>query len=186
MMETIRLADWQFTIDREATRRYTMQCSTDHCLCPYCRNFYENADPAQPRLRQVLSGFGAFLDGPCEVMPLQHNVILAAYRITGEILRKGHTELFVDDVPLIPEKYEIFKKMTPTNRRMFGCYLYNFGENKQATGEAVKWQLDWYRERIIAGEAEGVVLHTNTMADLDFEAYDVACKWMEEHGEEDI
>ena len=103
MMETIRLADWQFAIDLEATRQYTMQCSTDHCLCPYCRNFYENADPAQPRLRQVLSGFGAFLDGPCEVMPLQHNVILAAYRITGEILRKGHTELFVDDVPLIPE-----------------------------------------------------------------------------------
>ena len=26
------------------------------------------------------------------------------------------------DVPLIPEKYEIFKKLTPNNRRMFGCY----------------------------------------------------------------
>ena len=90
------------------------------------------------------------------------------------------------DVPQIPAKYEVFKRMTEGKRRMFGCYLYNFGENKQATGEAVKWQLDWYRERIIAGEAEGVVLHTNTMADLDFEAYDVACKWMEEHGEEDI
>jgi len=90
------------------------------------------------------------------------------------------------DVPLIPEKFELFKKMTPNNRRMFGCYLYNFGENKQATGEAVKWQLDWYREKIFAGEAEGVVLHTNTMADLDYEAYDVACQWMDEHGDEEI
>ncbi|NLD87177.1 MAG: hypothetical protein GX633_02830 [Clostridiales bacterium] len=90
------------------------------------------------------------------------------------------------DVPLIPEKFEIFKRMTPNNRRMFGCYLYNFGENKQATGKAVKWQLDWYRERMLAGEAEGVVLHTNTMADLDYEAYDVACAWMDEHGDEDI
>jgi len=88
------------------------------------------------------------------------------------------------DVPLIPEKFEIFKRMTPNNRRMFGCYLYNFGEEKQATGEAVKWQLDWYREKIYAGEAEGVVLHTNTMADLDYEAYDVACEWMEMHGDE--
>ena len=88
------------------------------------------------------------------------------------------------DVPLIPEKFEIFKKLTPKNRRMFGCYLYNFGEEKQATGEAVKWQLDFYREKILAGEAEGVVLHTNTMADLDYEAYDVACAWMEEHGDE--
>lgn len=88
------------------------------------------------------------------------------------------------DVPLIPEKYELFKKMTRNQRRMFGCYLYNFGEKKQATAEAVKWQLDWYREKILAGEAEGVVLHTNTMADMDFEAYDAAIEWMNEHGDE--
>lgn len=90
------------------------------------------------------------------------------------------------DVPLIPEKFEIFKKMTRNKRRMFGCYLYNFGEEKQATAEAVKWQLDWYRERILAGEAEGVVLHTNTMADLDYPAYDAAIEWMELHGDEEI
>jgi len=88
------------------------------------------------------------------------------------------------DVPLIPEKWELFKKLTPNNRRMFGCYLYNFGEAKQATGAAVKWQLDWYREKLLAGEAEGIVLHTNTMADLDYEAYDVACEWMALHGDE--
>jgi hypothetical protein len=67
---------------------------------------------------------------------------------------------------------------------MFGCYLWNFGEKKQATREAVKWQLDWYRERIMAGEAEGVVFHTNTMADLDYDAYNAAVEWMEEHGDE--
>jgi len=90
------------------------------------------------------------------------------------------------DVPLIPEKFEIFKQLTPNNRRMFGCYLYNFGEHKQATGAAVKWQLDWYREKILAGEAEGVVLHTNTMADLDYEAYDACLEWMAIHGDEEI
>ena len=89
-------------------------------------------------------------------------------------------------VPLIPEKYEIFKAMTPNNRRMFGCYLWNFGEKKQATPEAVKWQLDFYREKIMAGEAEGIVLHTNTMADLDYPAYDAAIEWMNEHGDEEI
>jgi len=90
------------------------------------------------------------------------------------------------DVPLIPEKYEVFKKMTQNQRRMFGCYLWNFGEEKPATGAAVKWQLDWYREKILAGEAEGVVLHTNTMADLDLEAYDAAIEWMNEHGDDEI
>ena len=90
------------------------------------------------------------------------------------------------DVPLIPEKYEVFKKLTPNSRRMFGCYLYNFGEWKQATGEAVKWQLDFYRDKMIKGEAEGVVFHTNTMADLDYEAYDAALEWMDIHGDEEI
>jgi hypothetical protein len=69
---------------------------------------------------------------------------------------------------------------------MVGCYLYNFGEHKQATGAAVKWQLDYYRELLLKGEIEGVVLHTNTMADLDYEAYDVACEWMDKHGDEEI
>lgn len=90
------------------------------------------------------------------------------------------------DVPLIPEKYEYFKKMTPCNRRMFGCYLWNFGEQKEASAEAVTWQLDFYREKILLGEAEGVVLHTNTMADLDYEAYDAAVRWMELHGDEEV
>ena len=90
------------------------------------------------------------------------------------------------DVPLIPEKFEIFKKITPNTRRMVGCYLYNFGEHKQATGDAVKWQLDYYRELLLKGEIEGIVLHTNTMADLDYEAYDVACEWMDKHGDEVI
>ena len=90
------------------------------------------------------------------------------------------------DVPLIPAKYEAFKDLTPNQRRMFGCYLWNFGERKQATAEAVKWQLDFYREKIMAGEAEGIVLHTNTMADLDYEAYDAAIEWLNEHGDEEL
>lgn len=84
----------------------------------------------------------------------------------------------------IPEKWEVFKKLTPVTRRMNGCYLYNFGESRQATGEAVKFQLDFYREKLLEGETEGVVLHTNTMADLDYEAYDVACEWMAKYGDE--
>lgn len=90
------------------------------------------------------------------------------------------------DVHLIPEKFEIFKKMTPHHRRLFGCYLYNFGEKKQATAAAVKEQLDFYYEKLKSGEAEGIVFHTNTMADLDYEAYDVALAWLDEHGDEEV
>ena len=106
MTELISIADWQFRVDRDATWDYTLKCSTDHCLCPYCRNFYETVDAANPRLRSVLEGFGIFLDGPCEVMPLEHNWILAAYRVTGNVVQTGKLRLYVDGVPLIPEESE--------------------------------------------------------------------------------
>ena len=88
------------------------------------------------------------------------------------------------DVNLIPERFEQLKKLAPNKRFMCGCYLWNFGEEKEATGEAVTWQLDWCKEKMHAGEIEGVVLHTNTMADLDYEAYDAARTWMAKYGDE--
>ena len=89
------------------------------------------------------------------------------------------------NVPEIPAKWEIFKKMVK-KRRMLGCYLWNFGEGKPATSEAVLWQLDFYREKILLGEAEGVVLHTNVMADADLEAFDTAIEWLKVHGDEEV
>ena len=90
------------------------------------------------------------------------------------------------DLALFEEKYAKFKKMTANKRRMLGLYLYNFGEHKKATAAAAKWQLERYSQLLKAGEVEGIVLHTNTMADLDHEAYVVERAWMEQHGDEEI
>ncbi|NLM78240.1 MAG: hypothetical protein GX173_09160 [Ruminococcaceae bacterium] len=90
------------------------------------------------------------------------------------------------DVVLFEEKFEIFKRLTAGKRRMLGLYLWNFGEHKEATAKAVQWQLDRYHQLLVQGEVEGIVLHTNTMADLDYEAYDVAVAWMLKHGDEEI
>lgn len=102
----ISIADWKFRVEVSATEEHTMNNSTDHCLCAYCRNYYETVDIAQPRLRQVLRRFGIQLEGPSEVMPLAPNVILACYRVRGEILHRGNVHLFVDDVRLFPESTE--------------------------------------------------------------------------------
>ena len=90
------------------------------------------------------------------------------------------------DLRLFEEKYAKFKEMTKNKRRMLGLYLYNFGEHRKATGKATLWQLERYTELLKAGEIEGIVLHTNTMADLDHEAYDVERAWMQLHGDEEI
>lgn len=99
----ITIADWEFDIDTAATTVRTMQYSTDHCTCAYCRNYYETVDLAQPRLRQVLGKFGITMEGPCELMPLEPNIMLACYRVDGSIIRFGKTRIYVDDVRLTPE-----------------------------------------------------------------------------------
>ena len=100
----ISLADWEFSIDPEATWAYTQKCSEDHCTCPYCVNFYENVDGVSQNLRAVLRRFGIYLNGPCEVMPFEPTVVAACYRITGSILRKGQTQLLIENLPLRPEE----------------------------------------------------------------------------------
>lgn len=102
----LTIADWKFRVDVSTTEKHTLRNSTDHCLCAYCRNYYETVDAAQPRLRPVLSKFGIVLEGPSELMPLEPNVILACYRVYGEILHRGNVHLFVDDVRLFPEPGE--------------------------------------------------------------------------------
>lgn len=99
----IELADWLFSVDYDTTWEYTHKCSLDHCTCAYCKNFYENADRAQPNLRPVLNRFGVFLNGPCEVMPFEPTLVAACYRITGQIEHRGESFLHVEGVPLRPE-----------------------------------------------------------------------------------
>ena len=100
----ISLGDWRFRVDPNATGVYTTRCSLDHCTCPYCQNFYENMDRVSPTLRPVLSKFGIYLNGPCEVMPFEPTLVAACYRVTGQILSRGESFLHVDDVPLRPEE----------------------------------------------------------------------------------
>lgn len=102
----ITIADWEFSVDVETTTLHTMNNSTDHCTCAYCRNYYETVDIAHPRLRSVLRKFGVVLEGPSELMPIEPTLMLACYRVRGQILHHGQTRIHVDNVPLIPEDGE--------------------------------------------------------------------------------
>lgn len=94
----IAFADWKFRVDVTATMERTTLYSKDHCDCAYCRNFYDSVDAAYPELRPFLAKFGIFLDGPSEVMPLEPNLILACYRVDGEILSLGGEDFWLGDI----------------------------------------------------------------------------------------
>ena len=99
----IALADWLFEVDVDATDRYTTNCTVDHCLCAYCRNFYETVDGAYPAIRPFLARFGVNLYGPSELMPFEPTLMLACYRVDGEILQWGKSQLYAKGVQLLPE-----------------------------------------------------------------------------------
>lgn len=84
------------------------------------------------------------------------------------------------------EKYKWFREHTEGKKRMLGLYIYDFGDHKQADPEVVRWQLDRYAELLRAGEIDGIVLHTNAMADCDYPAFKVVHEWMKEHGDEEL
>lgn len=102
----ISLADWEFSVDVEETTLHSMNCSVDHCLCAYCRNYYETVDGAHPTLRRFLAQFGLVLEGPSEVMPLEPTLVMTAYRIIGEITRFGTAKMHADNIPIYFEVSE--------------------------------------------------------------------------------
>ena len=99
----LKLGDWRFRVDVEATAERTRKYSYEHCQCGYCKNFYDAIDVAYPELREVMEHFGVNLEGPCELMPFEPTLMLACYRVDGQILQWGKSQLSVKGVTLLPE-----------------------------------------------------------------------------------
>ena len=99
----LKLSDWRFRVDVEATAERTRKYSFEHCQCGYCKNFYDAIDVAYPELRPVMEHFGINLEGPCELMPFEPTLMLACYRVDGKILRWAKSQLSAKGVTLLPE-----------------------------------------------------------------------------------
>jgi len=99
----LKLGDWRFRVDVEATSERTRKYSFDHCQCSYCKNFYEAIDVAYPELREVMEHFGVNLEGPCELMPFEPTLMLACYRVDGRIRQWGQSQMYISGIPLLPE-----------------------------------------------------------------------------------
>lgn len=47
--------------------------------------------------------FGVNLEGPCELMPFEATLMLACYRVDGQILQWGKSSMSVNGVSIVPE-----------------------------------------------------------------------------------
>ena len=72
---------------------------------------------------------------------------------------------------------------TPGKKHYAGCYLYNYGDDRELTGEEMAKQLDLYLKLWKVGQIEGIIVCSNTVADLGFEAVDVYLDFMKKYGD---
>ena len=103
---TLRISDWQFRVDVEATLAHTTKNASDHCECAYCRNYYEALEETVPELMPFLAGFGINYHGPSELMPFEPTLMLACYRVQGAIEQWGRERIWAGDVLITPEGAE--------------------------------------------------------------------------------
>ena len=80
---------------------------------------------------------------------------------------------------------EYFER-TKGQKHMIGCYLYDFGNKREISPEAVVYQLNRNKEFLKQGLIDGFILHTNGVADLGYAAVAAAKEWMEKNGDEII
>ena len=99
----LEAGDWRFRVDVEKTRERTSRYSFEHCQCAYCKNFYDAVDLAHPTLRSVMEQFGVNLEGPSELMPFEPTLMMACYRVDGQIIQWGKASISVSGIPIVPE-----------------------------------------------------------------------------------
>jgi len=78
--------------------------------------------------------------------------------------------------------FERLKKMTPGKRRLAGCYMWDYGDSKPLTVDAMKFQCEKYLKWMRAGDIEGVIFCSNCIADLGLDTVEWTRKWIKEVG----
>lgn len=92
-MTELRIKDWRFLVDLDATMIHNTAITQDHCTCGYCQNYYGALDQAYPELRSFLAQFGIDPEGPQELMPFEPTLYLAAFQVFGRVLEWGREAL---------------------------------------------------------------------------------------------
>ena len=94
----VQISDWIFDVDIPATMEYSAHIWEDHCLCGYCRNFYETLNGAYPQMAPFLEQFGMNSLTPEEMSPIEPTLCMVSYCMSGTIVKRGIYPLDTGDV----------------------------------------------------------------------------------------
>lgn len=83
----------------------------------------------------------------------------------------------------VRENLQKITAMTPGKKHYAGCYLYNYGECRELTGEEMHFQLDVYLDYWKRGIIDGIIVCSNTIADTGVNAVEIFRQWNAEFGD---
>ena len=86
----------------------------------------------------------------------------------------------------LERNFEKLVAVTPTKRRVLGCYMWNYGEKQPMSVERMRHQcelgLSWLKE----GKIEGMIFLASCICDLELEAVEWTRSWIAEVGQETL
>ena len=88
------------------------------------------------------------------------------------------------DLAKAEENFARFIELTPGKKRYAGCYLYDYGDIRPVTRAEMEFQLALYRRLFLERKIQGVIVCSNTVADIGLEAPEILKRWLDEHGDE--
>ena len=69
---------------------------------------------------------------------------------------------------------------------MAGCYLYDYGDARPLSDDAMERQLDLYGQWVADGQAEGIIFCSNAIADIGLSSADILRRWIGRNGDTEI
>ena len=92
----VQISDWIFDVDIPATMEYSAHIWEDHCLCGYCRNFYEALNGAYPPMAPFLEQFGMNSLTPEEMSPIEPTLCMVSYFNVSDTTRYDNRKYYIN------------------------------------------------------------------------------------------
>jgi hypothetical protein len=86
----------------------------------------------------------------------------------------------------LESNFEKIMQLTPGKRRLAGCYMWNYGEQKPMTIEQMKHQCSIYYDWLQKGYIEGIIICSNCITDIGLDTVEWTKNWINEIGQKEI
>ena len=79
----------------------------------------------------------------------------------------------------LEEDFSVFEKLSSGNRKILGCYMWDYGPKKPMSVEHMAHQCDLALKWLKEGRIEGVVFLASCICDLDLDAVEWTREWIQ-------